>query len=158
MIITAPFTLDPAQAPLAQDITGDIGYDNAELQLVLEVQPGDVIEQASFTAKVNRTDADGDPTSVQVIIQNDGSGSIEALNDSPTAFVLTFPITPAQAVILETLHGYDIRVWVLRDGVIYDRTVQAGQFLAQRGWTDRTTVVGGGFTNENGAIFTQEGS
>lgn len=159
MIITAPFTLDPAQVPLAQDIMGDLGGDHAQLQLVADgLEPGDVIEQAVFTAKVAKSDADDAATTVQVIILKDGSGSIAALNGSDTHFILTFPITPAQAVTLEALHGYDIRVWITRGGVLYDRTVQNGQFLAQQGWTNRTTVVGGGFTNETGAIFVQEGT
>ena len=157
MIITAPFTLDPSQVPLIQDIVGDLGGDNAKLQLVLEVDDGDVIEQASFTAKVNKSDGDGDATSVQVIILNDGSGTIAPLPNATDAFVLTFPITQGQATILESLHGYDIRVWVLRGGFVYDRTVQNGNFLAQQGWTNRTAMVGGGFTQEMGAIFTQEG-
>lgn len=158
MSATSRFNLDAQAAPLPQDISGTIANDTVNVLVAVEgFEVGDVVNQAVFTAKINKTDSPTAPTSVQVILLNDGSGSIAPLGLDGTKYLFTFPISQSQSVTLETLHGYDIRVWVTRAGVLYDRTVQSGNFLSFAGWTSQVTLVGGGLTTESAAVLTTEG-
>lgn len=132
MTAVTRLSLDAAAPPLAQDIGGTVANDQVQVQVaVVGFLADDVIVKAVFTAKVAKTDADDAATSVQVILAS--ATGWEALDDSTYEF--TFPLTQAQSVTLETPHGYDIRLWVTRDGTTYIRTVQTGQFLSAIGWT-----------------------
>lgn len=147
-------SLDAAAPPLVQDIGGTVANDQVlVLVAVTDFEAFDAIVQAVFTAKVAKTDADDAATTVQVILADSSGWS--ALDDSTYRF--TFPLTQPQTVILDTLHGYDVRLWVTRDGITYARTVQSGNFLSQVGWTSRFVSGVPGLTTESAAVLTCEG-
>ncbi len=157
MNATSRFNLDAFAPPLPQDVSGTVVGDTTLVLLVVEgFLPTDALVQATFTAKLAKTDADGAPGAVQVILLNDGSGGIAPVGTDGTRFLFSFPLTAAQSVTLETVHGYDVRVWLNRGGLTYARTVQTGNFIAPLGWTSRLHPVSGGLTNETGAILVQE--
>jgi hypothetical protein len=135
MPTVAVFDVDASVGPLAQDLMGIPIADTPEILVnVRGFLGGDAIAQASFTAKVNATDADNAPTTVQVVwIPEDGNvpggPQVTPLGSAGAAYQFAFPLSAAQTAILATLHGYDIRVWVTRSGVTIDHTVQRGQIL-----------------------------
>jgi hypothetical protein len=159
--VTAQFDSDVSAAPYSRDFALQaINDDPAVTLTVAGFLPGDVIQQVSFTAKVNPTDADNAPTSVQHIWQppNGTTGpQVTPADSSAAVYGISIPLTQADSVILATLHGYDVRVWILRGGVSIARTILRGNIITYLGNTSLSAPVGGGFTDEDGTLLVDEG-
>lgn len=157
---TAQFDVDAGAPPYTRNYALLAENDIAEVLLtVAGFEAGDVIQQVSFTAKVSPSDADGAPTTVQHIWQppNGTTGpQVTALDTAGTVYQILIPLSAADTLILATLHSYDIRLWVLR-GVTLVRTILSGQIITYLGNTSIAGLVGGGFTQEDGGVFVQEG-
>lgn len=161
---TALFDLDAGAAPYTRNYALYAVNDIPDIDLTLAgLLPGDVIQQVSFTAKVNASDADNAATTVQKIWQppNGTTGpQVVAVDPAASVYAISIPLTQADSVILSTPsagHGYDIRLWVLRGGVTYARTIQRGLIVTYIGWTSLSAPVGGGLSDEDGTILVDEG-
>jgi hypothetical protein len=158
----AQFDLDAGQPPYQRNYALIVSNDSPEIVMsAAGFLPTDVIQQMSFTAKVNASDSDGAPTTVQHIWQppNGTTGpQVTPLDALATAYQMTIPLSQSDTgILLEAVHGYDIRFWVLRGTVTFIRTLQAGQLFCYLGMTSRSTLGGPPLANEDGAIFVQEG-
>lgn len=132
MIPAAPFSLDARQIPEAQDLTGAVGDDSAQVSLlVTELLAADAITKIVFTAKLKATDADNAPTTIQYTGTPGGANvTVVAASNIPGGWLITVQLTAADLVKLETPYIYDVGVWVLRTAVTYRRTVQIGKLSA----------------------------
>lgn len=135
-----PWNIDAGDAPVAKVLDGAVARDIAIVAVALsELDPGDTVVQASFTAKLAATDADDAVTTVQRVYRADDPTG--GLNPTVTAIgtracMIEFPLLAADTAKLTTEHGYDVRVWVDRPGVgIIPRTVMTGTIVAEEGWT-----------------------
>jgi hypothetical protein len=158
---TAQFDVDAGSPPYSRDYALYPVNDTPAVALtVAGILPGDVVQQVSFTAKINPTDADNAPTTVQHIWQppNGTTGpQVTPTNVGGASLAILIPLTQADSVVLETLHGYDVRLWVLRGGVSIVRTVQSGKVITYVGMTGLSAPVGGGISDEDATILVEEG-
>lgn len=137
MAALARFSLDGAAPPLVQNIAGIVANDLASIVLIVTgFAPTDVIEQASFTAKLAKTDSDTAPTTVQVIFAPEAPEGPTVVQLDANSYVITFPLAMADTQKLLTVHGYDVRIWARgADNILRYRTVQNGTVVASLGWT-----------------------
>jgi hypothetical protein len=158
---TAQFDVDAGSPPYSRDYALWPVNDTPALELVVAgFLAGDVIQQVTFTAKINATDADNAPTTVQHTWQppNGTTGpQVTPTNAGAASMAIMIPLTQADSVVLETLHGYDLRIWVLRGGVTIARTVQRGNVITYLGMTGLSAPVGGGLSDEDATILVDEG-
>lgn len=158
---TGQFDTDASAAPYSRDYALQAINDDPTLQFtVVGFLPGDTFQQVAFTAKVSPTDADNAPTTVQHIWQppNGTTGpQVTPLDAAAATYQLLIPLSQADSVILATLHGYDLVIWLLRGGLTYRRTVLRGNIITYLGNTSLTAPVGGGFANEDGTLYVDEG-
>ncbi len=155
---TALFDVDASAPPYSRNYALVTANDTPVVDLVVAgLLATDVIQQVSFTAKLNASDADNAPTTVQHIWQppNGSTGPQVVAIDSGT-YTVAMPLTQADTGKLAAVHGYDVRLWVLRSGITYVRTVQQGQIITYTGWTTQAIPVGGALANEDGTLLCNE--
>lgn len=154
-----PWNPDSGLPPVQRALFGLVANDTAWVYVVLtDIPSGAGIVQASFTAKLEKTDPDDAPTTVQKVYRSDDpvggfNPYVQEVGSDGTSFLIAFPLDVADTEELLTEHGYGVRVWV-RDaetGVVVQRTVLTGVIQSSSGWTDLDT------TDDDGAVVIRLG-
>lgn len=144
MTATARFSLDGGFVPLSTEIGGLIAGDRANVEMLITGfdTATDALDQCVLTAKVNLTDADDAPTSLQWVLipGNPVNGNIVEYEGGATVLA-QFGLVPTDTTALLQLRFYSVRVWVTRSGTTYDRTVQTGKIRSVLGATSTTGFV-----------------
>lgn len=134
---TVPFTLDTSIPAAAANL---LCYTNDTNDVVLVwtgLAPTDVVSQMVFTAKLNPSDADNAPTTVQKIATV-ASGLLT--NPGPGVWQAVFPLTAADETTLLASHGYDIKGYGTLGGQPNQiRTIQNGTIQTTQGVTTLQT-------------------
>lgn len=141
---TAPVALNYADGIVARSTA----------QLVIQIsgfEPGDTLQQVTFTAKVNVADADDAATTIQKTLElgDDAEGTLDPVPLNARAYLAVFQLTADDTDrLLAATRTYDVKAWVLHDGITVERVLQSGTISASQNITGAITLetsTGAGF-------------
>ena len=140
---TVPFSLDAASVPFVENLTVIIGDDNKVTVRVTGLAASDAPVQAAFTAKLNASDSDTAPTTVQKIVSQTAGAMGQIVNVGPGTWDLVFPLLSADETAFLTSHVYSVKFWNDVGGATVAKTLQTGTIVAVAGMSSVGVLAGG---------------